>query len=121
VDGTCTWDITSGEYADVQNLAGNLPETEILVCYVTQFSDNILGCGGHMKNKPACIVGSAGSQWTTPHEVGHVLLGSTFVPVHSTDSQNLMLSGTFGITASLPILTDAQLAQMKKSRCCVEL
>jgi hypothetical protein len=32
-----------------------------------------------------------------------------------------MLSGTFGITASLPILTDAQLAQMKKSRCCVEL
>jgi len=41
--------------------------------------------------------------------------------VHSTDSQNLMLSGTFGITANPPILTDEQLTQMKKSRCCVEL
>ena len=122
VDGTCTWDITSGEYADVQNLAGNLPETEILVCYVTRFSSNILGCGGHMKNKPACIVASAAGKWDTAHEVGHVLLGSAFVPVHPTDTKNLMLiSGSQGITVDPPILTDAQLTQMKKSRCCIAL
>ena len=120
VDGTCTWDITSGEYADIQNLAGNLPETEILVCYVTQFTDNILGCGGHMPNKPACIVASAGGPFTTAHEVGHVLLGSTFVPVHSSDTKNLMLSSTL-LTANPPILTDEQVTQMKKSRCCIAL
>ena len=122
VDGTCEWDITSGEYADVQKLAGNLPETEILVCYVTRFSQNILGCGGHMKDKPACIVASAAGKWDTAHEVGHVLLGSAFVPVHPTDTKNLMLiSGSKGITVDPPILTDAQLTQMKNSRCCIAI
>jgi len=121
VDGSCEWDITTGEYADVQSLAGNIPSSEILVCYVARFGAALLGCGGHAPNRPACIVASAGTQWTTAHEVGHVLLGSGFVPVHSTDVTNLMLSGTSGITANPPTLTPAQVAQMKLSRCCVAL
>ncbi len=121
VDGSCVWDITDGEYADVQRLAGHIPSNEILVCYIGRFTAGELGCGGHLPDTPACIVASAGSQWTTAHEVGHVLLGSHFIPVHSTDTANLMLSSTPNITSNPPILTAAQVTQMKTSRCCVAL
>jgi len=121
VDGSCEWKITSGEYNEVQRLAGALPHNEILVCYVTRFASGNLGCGGHAPNKPACIVASTGSKWTTAHEVGHVLLGSAFRPVHAGSSSNLMYGSTPGITASLPSLTDAQVAQVKRSICCVSL
>jgi hypothetical protein len=66
-------------------------------------------------------VTAAGSQWTTAHEVGHVLLGSSFSPVHESSSSNLMFSSTPGITGNPPSLTDAQVAQIKRSICCVSL
>ena len=121
VDGSCAWTITSGEYNEVQRLAGNLPPNEILVCYVSRFASGKLGCGGHAPNKPACIVTSIGSQWTTAHEVGHVLLGSAFRPVHETSTSNLMFGNTPSITGDPPSLTDAQVTQIKKSSCCVSL
>lgn len=122
VNGSCEWSITSGEYSEVQRLGGNLPSTEILVCYINRFeSDTALGCGGHAPNRPACIVAASGSQWTTAHEVGHVLLGSGFRPVHETSTTNLMFSSTPGITGNPPTLTDAQVAQMKRSPCCVRI
>lgn len=119
VDGSCAWNITSGEYADVQGLAGRLPANEILVCYVRRFSASIRGCGGHAPNRPACIVAAHGNQFSTGHEVGHVLLGSSFRPVHEASTDNLLF--TSGSTASLPSLTDAQVAQMKRSTCCVSI
>lgn len=121
VDGTCDWKITSGEYNEVQSLAGNLPHNEILVCYVSRFASGKLGCGGHAPKRPACIVTAAGSPWTTAHEVGHVLLGSSFAPVHESSSSNLMFHSTPGITGDPPSLTDAQVAQIKLSICCASL
>ena len=122
VDGQCNWNITSGEFSEVQQLAGNLPSTDILVCYVNRFqSETLRGCGGHAPNRPACIVAAAGSQWTTAHEVGHVLLTSSFSPVHESNTSNLMYSSTTAITAALPSLSDAQVAQMKRSPCCVRV
>ena len=121
VDGECRWRIDSGEYAEIQSLGGPVPSTEIVVCYVNRFSGTQLGCGGHRPGSPACIVASSGSQWTTAHEVGHVLLGSNFSPVHMSSTRNLMYRSTPGITAALPELTDKQVRQIKSSPCCVRL
>jgi hypothetical protein len=121
VNGSCEWEITSGEFSEVQSMVGPLPSTEILVCYVNRFEGTTLGCGGHAPSKPACIVAATGSPWTTAHEVGHVMLGKSFSPVHATDTTNLMFRSTPGITASLPSLTDDQVKQIKKSPCCVSL
>jgi hypothetical protein len=121
VDGTCNWVITSGEYNEVHRLAGNIPANEILVCYVSRFASGKLGCGGHAPNKPACIVTAAGSQWTTAHEVGHVLLGSGFSPVHETTTGNLMYRSSPAITGNPPSLTPAQVAQIKRSSCCASI
>ena len=117
VDGTCNWNITAGEYNEVQGLSGRIPNNEILVCYISRFSTGNTGCGGHAPSRPACIVASAGSQWTTAHEVGHVLLGSGFTPVHETSRSNLMFP-TINLGTVVPVLTNAQVTQMKLSPCC---
>lgn len=117
VDGQCTWDITSGEHSEVQQLGGPVPSFDIAVYYISRFSEALRGCGGHAAGRPACIVAANGGPWTTAHEVGHVLLTSSFSPVHSPDSNNLMFTPT-PTTASVPILTAAQVQKMKESPCC---
>jgi hypothetical protein len=119
VDGQCKWRIDSGEYRDVQQLGGPIPSTDILVFYVGRFSEaNLLGCGGHIPGRPACIVAAQGGPWDTAHEVGHVLLGSFFSPSHSTDPSNLMYQYS-SISPATPTLTTEQLAQIRKSPCCI--
>lgn len=118
VDGQCTWNITSGEYNEVQQLGGPVPSTDIAVYYVSRFSQTtLLGCGGHAAGRPACIVAARGGRWDTAHEVGHVLLTSSFSPVHSPDVNNLMFA-TSSSSASVPVLTAAQVQKMKQSPCC---
>lgn len=120
VDGSCTWSITSGEFAELQQMGGTVPSTEILVFYVNRFSSStLLGCGGHATGRPACIVAAKGSRWDTAHEVGHVLLTSAFAPVHSPDAKNLMHASS--VPATTPGLTAAQVTQIKKSPCCVRI
>src|SRR5262245_5440532 len=75
LDGTCHWVITDDEYKALHAMGGKVPATEIVVYYIQRFSQKgILGCGGHLPGRPACIVASKGSRWDTAHEVGHVLL-----------------------------------------------
>ena len=121
VDGTCNWDIDSGEFHELQQLGPAVPSTEILVYYVERFGQaNLLGCGGHAPGQPACIVAAQGRRWDTAHEVGHVLLTSAFSPVHETDTANLMFAVS-STSSTTPTLTDAQVAQMKASPCCVAI
>jgi len=118
IDGSCNWNIDSGEFSELQQLHAAVPSTEILVYYVERFGEaGLLGCGGHATERPACIVAARASRWDTAHEIGHVLLTSAFSPVHSTDPANLMFQ--FSSTSNTtPILTAAQVAQMKASPCC---
>ena len=116
IDGSCTWNVTGGEYAELMALGGSAPATDIVVYYVQRFSQNINGCGGHLRNRPACIVAAAGTRWCTAHEIGHVLLTSSFNPVHHTSRNNLMFDTD--ITRTLPTLTAAQVAQIQRSPCC---
>lgn len=122
VDGECNWVINTGEYSRLHGMGTPVPPTDILVYYVRRFSDsNLLGCGGHATNRPACTVASAASHWDTAHEVGHVLLTSTFNPVHvGSHRRNLM----FPISSSdnqIKVLTDSQITQMRRSTCCASI
>ena len=77
------------------------------------------GCAGHAPAKAAVVVAASGSPWTLGHELGHVLLGPGFLPVHATDSTNLMFSPTASITASPPSLTPDQATTMRASKFCL--
>lgn len=117
VDGTCKWEITSGEFRDVLNLGSGIPNSDITVFFVDRFSQAINGCGGHLKNQPACIVAKAGTQWCTAHEICHVLLGSNFEPVHINNDTNLMHEVDL-IRSATPVLTQAQVDRIKASTLC---
>lgn len=120
VDGSCEWKITSGELADIQRLEGSTGPFDICVFYINRFTSGLLGCGGYIPGRPSCIVASNASKWDTAHEVGHVLLGSDFSPVHSTDINNLM-HATASSYASTPILTDKQVKKIKDSPMCISV
>ncbi len=116
IDGSCKWKIESGEYAELQHLGSPAPTNDIIVYFVDRFSQNIHGCGGHLQNQPACIVAKAGTRWCTAHEICHVLLTSSFKPVHMLPSSNLMHS--IDIQRPTPKLTPAQVTQIKASPMC---
>jgi hypothetical protein len=117
VDGSCKWTVTGGEYQEIQQLGSPVPANDITVYFINRFTVSLNGCGGHMPNRPACIVAKAGSRWCTAHEVCHVLLSSTFRPVHIEDAANLMHSVDLA-RAKTPGLTDSQVQQIKRSSCC---
>lgn len=120
VDGQCTWTINGGEFAQLLQLGRHIPSSDIGVFFINSFSQAINGCGGHMPNRPACIVARAGTRWCTAHEVCHVLLGPSFSPVHTSDTANLMHAVDMERTIT-PKLTPAQVTQIKKSPLCVAI
>jgi hypothetical protein len=118
IDQECNWLIDDGEIKRLHSLGTPAPQTDVLVYFVRRFSDaSLTGCGGSGANRPACTIAAFGNRWTMAHEVGHVLLGSSFSPVHSTLSHNLMFGSTKS-EAIIPILTDRQVKQMRASICC---
>lgn len=117
IDGECNWVITSGEFDQLHRLGGRAPSNEILVYYVKSLKGGDLGCGGHAPNRPAVTVAARASRWDAAHEVGHVLLGSNFKPVHIDDRRNLMHPDA-ATYATIPVLTDKQVKQMRRSVCC---
>ncbi|MCL4806554.1 MAG: peptidoglycan-binding protein [Thermoanaerobaculia bacterium] len=118
IDQECDWDLTDGEFHMLQGLGSRAPASDILVFHVSSFADaNVLGCGGHAPNRPACTITAGALAWDTAHEVCHVLLGSAFNPVHIQDRRNLM-HPTSRSEASIPTLTLAQVNRVRASPCC---
>jgi len=118
IDQECDWDLDDGEFNDLQGRGSPAPANEVLVFYVNKLKDNLTGCGGHAKQRPACTVAGSASRWSTAHELGHVLLGSDFSPVHVVgDKRNLMFP-TAQFAATSRVLTDKQVKQMRRSICC---
>lgn len=116
IDGQCRWVVRDDEFAELQGLGPPVPANDIAVYYVNRFSrPTLLGCGGHRPNRPACIVASQATEWSLSHEVGHVLLTSSFSPVHHPSTQNLMFSSTASITRDVPALDNSQLARIRSS------
>lgn len=119
VNESCSWTINSGEAFRLHGLGGSVPSNEILVYYINRFSkNNLLGCGGHATGRPAVTVVARASRWDTAHEIGHVLLTSSYSPVHHSSTRNLMYA--FSTTNSgTPFLTSSQLRQIRQSTCCM--
>lgn len=119
VDGECNWVINTGEYNQLHGMGTPAPPTDVLVYYVRAFSDsNLLGCGGHATNRPACTVASNASQWDTAHEVGHVLLTSSFNPVHMGNHRRNLMYPYSSNDPGIKVLTDSQINQIRQSPCC---
>ncbi|MBX7229583.1 MAG: peptidoglycan-binding protein [Burkholderiaceae bacterium] len=76
--------------------------------------ETAVGCAGHATSRAAVMVSSGAQPTTLAHEIGHVLLGPHFFPVHETDPDNLMRSGILSMDRRQ--LNENQLKQMKKSR-----
>lgn len=117
VNQDCNWDLSVGEFNELHARGAPAPTTDVLVYFVRSFKEQLNGCGGHARNRPACTIAETGTRWTVAHELGHVLLGAHFAPVHVRDTRNLMNTTTSTIT-SMPTFTVKQLAQMRKSPVC---
>jgi hypothetical protein len=114
----CDWELNTGEFADLEQMGTTAPPTDIVVYIVNQFQEgNVLGCGGHAARRPACAVTHNCGRFDPAHEVGHVLLSSTFSPVHTSDNRNLMFP-TSSIRTNPLMLTPNQLRRMRASPQC---
>lgn len=125
LDTSCGWNSASDEQRLLFSLGGAPRNPNIIrIYYLNRISlpsgAALNGCAGHEPMKPALAVAATGSPWTMAHELGHVLLGSAFRPVHASVNTNLMFSPTTSISAAIaPGLTAAQVIAIKASRLCV--
>ena len=78
---------------------------------------SLKGCAGHAPGKPACVIDSnIATMFTLSHELGHVLLTSSFSPVHHPSNNNIMFRVTDGHTLSRPPVFDAaQITQIRSN------
>ncbi|OCC05835.1 hypothetical protein BA190_06290 [Labrys sp. WJW] len=118
VGQNCTWQMDSGEFAELHALGTPVPNNDVKLFFVNRFQENnVLGCGGHATGKPACAVTHDCSRWDPAHEIGHVMLTSSFAPVHSGSTRNLMFA-TSSNGATPLALTEKQLKQIRSSPVC---
>lgn len=117
IDQNCNWILSSGEYNQLHGLGPNVPSNELQVYFVNRMR-GALGCGGHAPGRPAATVARQAWRWDVAHEVGHVLLTSSYSPVHHQHWRNLM--NAFPANNNVvKILTDGQVRQMRRHSCCV--
>lgn len=118
IDQNCEWEMNSGEFAELEQMGTRVPPHDVAVYIVNRFQEgDVLGCGGHAANRPACAVTHDCSRWDPAHEVGHVLLTSTFSPTHTDDQRNLMFPTSSSGNTTLT-LTDKQLTRIRASPLC---
>jgi hypothetical protein len=120
IDQECHWILNDGEYNQLHSMGGSVPPDQVSVYYVKKFSEDILGCGGHAVNRPACTVAATASRWDTAHELGHVLLTSAFAPHHINDRRNIMHESA-STYADIPVFTDRQIEKIRQNACCVAI
>ena len=97
-----------------------VPSNEIVGYFVYRmFSPKgklyLQGCSAHAPNRPAFAVAMNGSYPynALAHELGHVLLGYSYLPHHHDDPKNLMFRE--GSLEMQPVLDASQLAQLPRS------
>ncbi|MGH7506697.1 MAG: peptidoglycan-binding domain-containing protein, partial [Longimicrobiales bacterium] len=116
IDQDCNWNVSSGEYDALHRLGSPCPHNQVKVYFVRHMR-GVLGCGGHAPNRPTATVAAAAWRWDMGHEVGHVLLTSSFSPVHAPHARNLM-NAFPADNAVVKVLTDSQVRQMRRHPCC---
>jgi peptidoglycan hydrolase-like protein with peptidoglycan-binding domain len=127
-DGTCKWNQESDEQQLLDKLGGRdgVKPFDIVVYYANSITEKdgkkLNGCAGHLPNKPTVVVSATGTPWTLGHELGHVLLGPSFSPVHMDDDKtNIMHAPTSEITVDPPGFTEAQAKAIRSSKFAPEI
>lgn len=122
VDGDCQWDQVSDEQKLLQNSGTNqlVGINDITVYFATVLRETdgstLQGCAGHAPTRPAVMIAASAIDKTTmAHEVCHVLLGSSFAPVHVDEDANLMCSAPV-CTGNPAFLSVAQLNRVFASK-----
>lgn len=119
IDMECKWDQENGDQTDLFKLANVGEKNGVFVFFVKSIktaSGSLNGCAGHKPKRPAVVISENCTPWTLAHEVGHVLLGSAYRPVHTADKNNIMYSKSSTFTqGSVPTFTAQQVEQIKKS------
>jgi hypothetical protein len=84
---------------------------EIVIYYVRDTYPAMSGCAAHPNGKHGAIVVESASEWTTAHEVGHLLkLG------HSLNVEHLMRKGSAPVRNLPPDIDETEAATMRISR-----
>jgi peptidoglycan hydrolase-like protein with peptidoglycan-binding domain len=122
VDGDCQWDQVSDEQKLLQNSGSNqiVGINDVTVYFATVLRETdgttLQGCAGHAPTRPAVMIAASAIDKTTmAHEVCHVLLGSSFAPVHVDEDANLMCSAPV-CTGNPAFLSVAQLNRVFASK-----
>jgi hypothetical protein len=120
IDGTCKWDQNNKEQDQLHKLV-KAPAGQLCVFIVGAIKTpkgHLAGCAGHEPTTPGAVVSSKdASDFTLAHEIGHVLLGSGYSPVHSGDQKNIMFTPTGNIPKnSSPGFNASQKTQIMKSK-----
>lgn len=124
--GSCEFEkVTSDDQTLLHSLDDNYASSpfDIRVYFVSKIYDpdlkDLHGCAGYATGRPALNVAASGTLWTLAHELGHVLLGKSFRPVHMDDDRtNIMHAPTDEIIAAMPQFNTRQLATIKTSVYC---
>jgi hypothetical protein len=116
--GACTTSSLTTEQRTLmghRNNAGGNDVVVYLVSTLTGGGGNFVGCATHPDGQPACaIVQSAGADWLTAHEVGHVLGLSHVSSTPATNSDFLMWPN-IGWTNTPPNLSSGEFQSMRNS------
>ncbi|GAB5374025.1 MAG: hypothetical protein AcusKO_04870 [Acuticoccus sp.] len=113
INGDCRWNQFNTEQDDLYERAGiRAGASGVRVFFVAGLVEldggSLKGCAGHAPGKPACVIDSnIATMFTLSHELGHVLLTSSFSPVHHPSNNNIMFRVTDGHTLSRPPVFDA--------------
>jgi hypothetical protein len=110
--GACTLGqaMTADQTALFANRA-NAGANDVVVYFVRSTTPVLNGCASHPPGRPSAVIASIATQWTTGHEVGHVL-GLR----HVNNNDRLMTgNGTGNITNPPPDLAPDEVATMVAS------
>ena len=116
IDQNCDWNLNTGEYAQLQDLGRPVPFNQVTIYFVNEMK-GVVGCGGHLRGRPAATVARAAGAVDVGHELGHVLLTSGFSPVHHAHNRNIMCA-TGGNEQWTWVMSHAQVAKMRTHPCC---
>lgn len=112
IGSACLFNSVSEQQRELYENRDGVPENEVAAYFVGTIIPPHSGCAGHLAGRPSVLIDSLATRWTLAHEVGHLLLGPR---PHETDTTRLMTASTQDIEVSLPLITDAEAADMQAS------
>lgn len=120
INGECNWNQESSEQKELLDRVNAEDLTGITAVFVSGIETStgpLNGCAGHALHRAGVMIGSACTPWTLSHEVGHVLLGPGYSPVHTTSPNNIMFHSSASFKqSSNPSFDFAQIDQIRRSR-----